>query len=562
MLKRTLTTFLALLIKLTSATKITHAPLETDTTAKVVLQDLAQAGGAGNEKKVGRTDILTAPTGSKILEFALPKNNKIVAITDKNTISIKAITANPSTTTQEDVTIDKNMVDFSETGSVDCWNHNEICVVCGYKGCVTINVKDANHAFLRYWYHNVYEYTHTSKGLRKTDIYHVRVLKNTAYFYTAESMAGTKSAGLSRWDTNSGKDACHDSWSAKFHDLEGTDNYEYFVYPIPYTNAVALSSTGYGRIWIFNNGDIRKPWITLRVSPLTNGAGYLTEKITSVGLPSDTLMVSCNRYISDKFCFSFNYTDNKIRYTYRTNKLSRETSIPAKISLVNIPQSYIFVVSYAKRLYIFNEESSATEAIDGNQKINRWWEDSTANSYTPVNFVEIRDEEHYNFFMLATDTKVRWIRFYEPAITAPTHAQAAAPNNNHQLCHRNCFKDTLKVDAVCDRYLFRAQHCKIYQCASTIGVNSYPNYKMTRMQNGPMKCVNPEMDLYKNSVVGTRTADTNKYYSPTPYHLTSYLNTSRVKCTNNSKVNYVSPSKAAVLNVLGAVALFVGLMKL
>lgn len=201
------------------------------------------------------------------------------------------------------IDIPTNLVKLTDplTRSIDCWDHNEICVVCGQGGCFTYEYSSSgSYTFLKHYYHRKFFFMNGSNAKVFDFVYDVKTLRLTTYFFTIESMKGDDSAGLIRWDTN--KTNCYVRHSAKIDDK----GREYYIDTIRYTKNIMVASPGNNAIYIYSITDLTNPTISNVYGSLPTDP--VIGKIASINRgPERHLFVSCTNKASNQ-CYVLDYS--------------------------------------------------------------------------------------------------------------------------------------------------------------------------------------------------------------------------------------------------------------
>ena len=205
------------------------------------------------------------------------------------------------------IDVPTNLVKLSDVlaRSIDCWDHNEQCVICGLGGCYTFEYNSSgNYSFLKHFYHRKFFFMNGSNTKVFDFVYDVRTIRLTTFFFTIESMKGDDSAGLIRWDTT--KANCYVRHTARIDDRLR----EFYLETVRYTRNIIVASPGNNAIYVYSITDIQNPLITAVYGSLpTDPAIGKVAAITR--LPERTLLISCvNRPLNQ--CFVLNYSQQPV----------------------------------------------------------------------------------------------------------------------------------------------------------------------------------------------------------------------------------------------------------
>jgi hypothetical protein len=188
------------------------------------------------------------------------------------------------------VDIPTNLVKLTDplARSIDCWDHNEACVVCGLGGCFTYEYSaSGNYTFVKHFFHKKFFFMNGSNAKVFDLVYDVKTLRLTTYFFTIESMKGEESAGLMRWDTT--RTNCYVRHSAKIDDK----GREYYLDPVRYTKNIMVASPGNNAVYVYSITDISNPLISIVYGALATDP--VIGRVASITRgPERHLFVSCS----------------------------------------------------------------------------------------------------------------------------------------------------------------------------------------------------------------------------------------------------------------------------
>lgn len=184
---------------------------------------------------------------------------------------------------------------------MDCWEHNDVCVVCGVGGCYTFEYNASGaYNFLRHFYHRRWFFLNSSNARTLDFVFDVKTLRLTTFFFTIESMRGDESAGLIRWDTS--KANCYVRNTQRIQD----SNREYYLEIARYTRNVIVSSPGNNALYVYNAIDIGNPVVSsVFGSAVTDPQIGKIAAITR--LPGRQFLVNCSNRATNT-CMVLDYS--------------------------------------------------------------------------------------------------------------------------------------------------------------------------------------------------------------------------------------------------------------
>ena len=333
-------------------------------------------------------------------------------------------------------------------GALDCWDNSEKCVVCGNGGCFTFQYNAAGaYTFLKHYYHKKYFFTNAAGAKVYDFVYDAKVLRLTNYFFTIESMKGTDSAGLMRWDSEASN--CYVRYTGNFDDK----GREFYLEPIRFTKNILLSSPGNNSLYVFSVNDITAPQKSITFG--TGTADPVVGKIAAFTKQVERhLLISCSNKTTNQ-CFILDYNQTAAAALKMTVNLdgiaATDVDAIAKINVTVYPQSDWVAITVNDKilLYYYPGGTAATQNAAIATRL-----DGTPNTITTLGSMHtVQTGFHYADLFVANNLQILSLKLQDDN----------ASNTNR--CNENCRKGS-DTNVQCDTDNFQAAGCNTGQCVT------------------------------------------------------------------------------------------------
>lgn len=392
------------------------------------------------------TQAPTATAGTTIFTSTTPfkkfcrSKNKYVAITGNNQLYLTPITGQ---TTPQIISLNASLVDTTRTyvGGVSCFSNDDTCVVCGANGCNTFTFfANGSYNFLKHYNHNRWNFTNTAGVLTKDYVYDVLAIEQTTFFFTIESMKGTNSSGLLRYDYHSL--SCYNRFSAALADDQGR---EYHLGMLHFTKNIAVSGPATKNIWIFNIQLIAAPLVSITFADANGFVGSISDINIS---PEVMHLITCAHNDKTKACTVIDYSKPSVTVIKNIDISAVSTSVVAGIDQVK-------VTSYPQSNYVaiaWNTDIIIASSRNGDNYVQK------VQSLTLTTVLEIQADFHYaDLHILTANSLIPY---------------KLAETDTEKKCHEGCPSITTKASDHCGNDHYQSAGCIAGKCATGFIANT------------------------------------------------------------------------------------------
>jgi hypothetical protein len=306
--------------------------------------------------------MLTTQANDKIVSMASSKN-KIIVLTASGNVYTKGKTqaeVPQVVPVAKELMVSASVDNFK--GVVDCFQHNDICVICGIGGCYTVtwNTGATAPAILQRLYFTK-KFTYKNKVDYVMD---VKTLYKSNYFLALESVVGGNSGGIIRYDVTATSANCWINYSPRYPGTDGTAYMSPWLtspkvvlsHP-PLKKFLFVDTTTMTRIFEHTLTDATKE-VFGNVATFTHTA--IENRFVSC-VPSGTL--TCTSYQ-----FQYSATDGyavavKQHFKIGTAAAQTQSPVPTYTPIFVFEPTKTFAVLYGKNVLIYDTDGAGTGPI-------------------------------------------------------------------------------------------------------------------------------------------------------------------------------------------------------
>lgn len=378
-------------------------------------------------------NVLMKALGSDQFTSIAASKTKLIALTNEGRIYHKDQTITSKLTidnVRRELIPTTPIINFRS--NIDCWKSIDRCVICGIGGCYTVIWKTNTLIYGKSFFHKKFVF-----NKYKDYVFDARTIDGSNFFVTVESMSGSNSAGMLRYDVTS--ENCYKQWSPKTSSADTAPSYEVEVFD--FTKTVSFLNKRTKQFYLFDYTSFNSPLRSLSLPFSDNIVAY--EHLDSQA--DLNVFIVCGNNARNLCAMASIGTSSLTilrRYNQRTNIA---TTTPAVVTLTVLPMSQFFIVGMGKMMLIFDAGTAPT-APDTNVK----------NEYgfivlnEEVQFVE--DRLRYRYFLMMPNTKtIQFARFEKPQTSSDTYE-----------CHEGCHPQ-----GKCGGFLLRGAECRPSVSGST-----------------------------------------------------------------------------------------------